>query len=126
MKFYLWYFCLPENIPDNASNSYMQVATKVTSISKPDYKILFAQAFPEKYQPQSEQVDAYGYLRMLADLSPCLLHAVRPVDVVKNKYGILVAHRQALVEIFECSFICMVSVEEGEPDILMSSGHSWQ
>ena len=39
-----------------------------------DYKILFAEFFSEKYDPEPEQVNAYGYPWVGNNLLPGLLH----------------------------------------------------
>lgn len=126
MIFPLKCYCIHENIWYNASNSWQPSITKVISISKPDYKILFAHAFPEKNQPHFEQIYTYRHLRMLADLMPCFFHATRPMYIVKNKYGILITHKKTFIEIFKRSYIGMIAIEEGEPNILTLSEQAWQ
>jgi hypothetical protein len=63
-------------------------------------------------QAHFEQINRQRYLFMFPDLLPCPGHSFRPVNIIKNKQGLLRYIFNELIKIPECCLFVVMSVNE--------------
>ena len=64
--------------------------------SYPDRKMLFYLFFPKENQAPLKGIYANGHFRMRLDDLPGLLHALAPINIVENKYRVIMNMFEAL------------------------------
>lgn len=52
--------------------------------------LLFLKLISEKYDANKKQVDRTSHRLIATDSSPCLFHIPAPMDIIKNKYCIII------------------------------------
>ena len=76
----------------------------------------------KKYKAPEKGVDGNGYLRVLFDDFPSLGHAFWPINIIKNKNGVVVDWWEEGFKICYGGFFGMVAIKKDQIPSLLGSG----
>ena len=74
--------------------------------------LLFLKLISEKYDANKKQVDRTSHRLIATDSSPCLFHIPAPMDIIKNKYCIIMDIWQNLLKISFSRFLAMIAINK--------------
>ena len=79
--------------------------------SNPNDKMFLLLFLSKENETPKEGVNCHFYSRMLFDFLPCFFHFTGPVDVIKNKDGVIMYFREKFFKVIQGRLLLMITVE---------------